>query len=159
MSASKFLASVAFAALSATAQAQTVECPPPESRAPSNTVTDKAVEIGANVLGNMLGGAIRDAGRGLSKQAGQAVRDASGSLSRHTGEAQRQARNSVNQVSREAEKAARNGTRNGAETVKGAFQDCAPEAPPAQQAPAYQAPQPAAPAVGNALNSLLRMTR
>lgn len=147
MSAAKFLATVAFTAVSAAANAQSSDCA--NERTATPTATDKAAQIGGNVLSGLLGGAVRDATRGLSGQAGKAVRDASGDAARYTGDLQRQARNSVNQATRAAEKSARQGAKEGVNAAKGAFEDCNTTAPTQNSAPQHS-PAESSPAQNNA---------
>ncbi len=105
---------------------------------------DKATSIGGKIAGDVAGGVVRDATRGLGNQAGRAVREASGDFGKYTGEAQRQARGTVNQASRDATNAAKNGTRGAVNSTKGAFEDCSTPRTAPQNAPApAQAPAPA----------------
>ena len=146
------LAAVTLAASAAFAQAQEAQAgcnnQAPAAQKQEPGFWDKATSIGGKIAGDVAGGVVRDATRGLGNQAGRAVREASGDFGKYTGEAQRQARGTVNQASREATNAAKNGTRGAVNSAKGAFEDCnTPRAVP-QSAPA-PAPAPAASAPSN----------
>lgn len=123
----KTLAAVTLAASAAFAQAQDAQAGCNNQAAATKQEPgfwDKAAAIGGKIAGDVAGGVVKDATRGLGNQAGRAVREASGDLAKHTGEAQRQARNTVNQASRAATNAAQNGTRGAVNSAKDAFEDC-----------------------------------
>ncbi len=145
----KTLAAVTLAASAAFAQAQDAQtgCDNTQQTPKSEPgFWDKAASIGGKIAGDVVGGVVQDATRGLGNQAGRAVREVSGDLARHTGEAQRQARNTVNQAGRNVTNAAKDGTRGAVNSAKGAFEDCntpqaaapvvQPQAAPVTTAPA-----------------------
>lgn len=155
----KTLAAVTLAASAAFAQAQEPQAgcnnQAPTAQKQDPGFWDKAASIGGKIAGDVAGGVVRDATRGLGNQAGRAVREAYGDFGKYTGEAQRQARGTVNQASREATNAAKNGTRGAVNSAKGAFEDCSTPRTAPQNAPApAPAPAPAeaasAPANNNA---------